>query len=255
MSAASSHPAELGEFLKARRAELSPRAVGLTDAGGRRRVPGLRREEVAQLAAISVDYYTRIEQGRLPASASVLAALARALRMDEDQQAYLYELAGKTGIPPRRRAAQRVRPAMQRLLDQLTEAPAMVLSRRLDILAWNSGAAALYTDFSQIPANRRNYVRLLFTDPGVRSLHADWRDAARTSVASLRMEAARFPDDPDLAALVGELSVQDHDFRTCGPPSRSRAPVTAPSASITRSSATSRSTLTPGPTATTTSSG
>jgi transcriptional regulator with XRE-family HTH domain len=205
---------ELGGFLTARRAELTPREVGLPDNDSLRRVAGLRREEVAQLAAISVDYYTRLEQGRVHASAAVLTTLARALRLDDDQQTYLYELAGKTSARPRRRQPQRVRPAMRRLLDQLTETPAMVLGRRLDILAWNTGATGLFTDFEQIPARRRNYVRLLFTDPAMRSLHADWEDAARTSVASLRMEAAHDPHDPQLAALVGDLSVQDPDFRS-----------------------------------------
>jgi transcriptional regulator with XRE-family HTH domain len=215
MSGEHSAPAaELGEFLKARRADLSPRAVGLPETGSSRRVPGLRREEVAQLAVMSVDYYTRLEQGRLQASASILAVLARALRLDEDQQAYMYRLAGKAPVKPRRRRPQRVTPAMRRLLDQLSEAPAMVLGRRLDILAWNARATALYTDFAQFPETHRNYVRLLFTDPVVRGLHADWENAARTAVASLRMEAARYPDDPQLATLVGELSVRDADFRT-----------------------------------------
>ncbi|GAA5188234.1 helix-turn-helix domain-containing protein [Rugosimonospora acidiphila] len=207
-------PPSLGDFLRARRAQLTPREVGLPDTGSFRRVEGLRREEVAQLAAISVDYYTRLERGRVEASASVLGTLVRALRLDEDQQAYLYELAGKTAGRPRRRPPQRLRPAMRRLLDQLTETPAMVLGRRMDILAWNASAAALFTDFSRIPANRRNYVRLLFTDPAMRALHTDWENAARTGVASLRMEAARDPEDPDLAVLVGELSTRDPDFRT-----------------------------------------
>ena len=144
----------------------------------------------------------------------MLATLARALRLDEDQQAYLYELAGKTPSRPRRRPTQRVRPPMQRLLDQLTETPAMVLGRRMDILAWNPGAAALYIDFAAIPASRRNYVRLLFTEPRMRSVYVDWEEAARTAAATLRMEAAHYPDDPDLAALVGELSVQNPAFRT-----------------------------------------
>jgi transcriptional regulator with XRE-family HTH domain len=156
----------LGDFLKARRAQLTPHAVGLPEAGTRREVAGLRREEVAQLAAISVDYLTRLEQGRVRASASVLSTLSRALRLDEDQQAYLYELAGQAPRP-RRRPAQQARPAMRRLLDQLTDTRVVVLGRRLDILAWNAGATA-----------------------------------------------ARDPDDPDLAVLVGELSVQDADFRT-----------------------------------------
>jgi transcriptional regulator with XRE-family HTH domain len=203
----------LGDFLKARRAQLTPHAVGLPEAGTRRKVAGLRREEVAQLAAISVDYLTRLEQGRVQASASVLITLSRALRLDDDQQAYLYELAGKAPLP-RRRPAQRARPAMRRLLEQLTQTPAVVLGRRLDILAWNAGATALYTDFARLPARRRNYVRLMFADPVVRALHADWEHDGRRVVASLRMEAAKDPADPELAVLVGELSVQDPDFRT-----------------------------------------
>jgi MmyB-like transcription regulator ligand binding domain len=133
------------------------------------------------------------------ASASVLITLSRALRLDEDQETYLYELAGKTPRP-RRRPAQQARPAMRRLLGQLTETPAVVLGRRLDILAWNAGATALYTDFARIPARRRNYVRLLFTDPAVRALHAEWEHDARIVVAALRMEAAKDPDDPELAS-------------------------------------------------------
>ncbi len=214
MTSPSTGPAELGRFLKARRSELSPGAVGLEPSGAARRVSGLRREEVAQLAAISVDYYTRLEQGRVQASASVLRTLARALRLDDDQQTYLYLLAGKAMARPRRRASQRVRPAMRRLLEQLTETPALVLGRRMDVLAWNPMASALYTDFDRIPADQRNYVRLLFTEPAVRTLHVDWEDAARTAVASLRMEAGHDPDDPELARLVGELAVHHEDFRT-----------------------------------------
>jgi transcriptional regulator with XRE-family HTH domain len=206
---------EVGAFLKARRAELTPREVGLPETGRQRKVAGLRREEVAQLAAISVDYYTRLEQGRVQASASVLATLARALRLDEDQQTYLYEIAGKTDARPRRRRpAQKVRPAVRRLLDRLGATPALVLGSRLHILDWNQAAAALYTDFSRIPAADRNYLRLLFTHPTVRALHADWEHDARDAVAALRTEAAQDPHDPELVRLVGELSVQDQDFRT-----------------------------------------
>ena len=208
-------PDELGAFLKARRGQLSPRDVGLPDAGARRKVAGLRREEVAQLAAISVDYYTRLEQGRVQASAPVLATLTRALRLDDDQQAYLYSIAGKTDARPRRRrAVQQVRPAMRRLLEQLTQTPAIVLGRRMDILAWNPMAAALFVDFGQVPAARRNYVRLLFSDPVIRGMHRQWEHDARDAVAALRMEGANDPGDPDLARLVGELSVADPSFRT-----------------------------------------
>ncbi|MYW62516.1 helix-turn-helix domain-containing protein [Streptomyces sp. SID8379] len=205
----------LGEFLKARRAALTPRECGLPTTDSRR-VAGLRREEVALLAAISVDYYTRLEQGRVRASAAVLDTLTRALRLDEDQQSYLYEVAGRTDDLPRRtrRSVQQVRPAMRRLLAQLTETPALVLGRRLDILAWNRSAVALYTDFAAIPAARRNYLRLVFTHPAIRGLHREWEHDARDAVAAVRMEAGADPDDPELARLVGDLTLQDADFST-----------------------------------------
>ncbi|MEW2293814.1 helix-turn-helix domain-containing protein [Streptomyces sp. NPDC006743] len=208
-----SDPRALGAFLKARRAELAPDDFGLPGTGSRRKVAGLRREEVARIAAISVDYYTRLEQGRVPASVSVLAAVARALRLDDDQQTYLYRLAGKADARPRGpRPAQRTRPAMRRLLAQLPATPAVVLGDRLDVLAWNAAAAALFTDFSRVPPDRRNYVRLLFTDPVVRALHREWRHDARDAVAALRMGGG--PDDPELARLVADLSAADADFRT-----------------------------------------
>ena len=210
-----SDPRALGAFLKARRAQLDPLECGLPEMASARRVAGLRREEVARLAAISVDYYTRLEQGRVRASAPVLTTLVRALRLDEDQQRYLYELAGRSDDRPRRlRPVQQVRPAMRRLLDQLPHAPALVLGKRLDILAWNAAATALYTDFAAVPAARRNYLRLMFTDPDIRAMHREWAHDARDAVAALRMEAAADPDDPDLATLVGELTIQDTDFRT-----------------------------------------
>jgi transcriptional regulator with XRE-family HTH domain len=214
MTGSDAHLNEIGEFLKARRSELTPEAVGLPDTAAVRRVPGLRREEVAQLAAISNDYYTRLEQGRIKASAPVLTSLARVLRLDDVERVYLFKLAGKQTARPRRRTAQKVRPQLQRLLDQLTDVPAVIFGRRMDILAWNALAAALITDFSAMPPERRNYVRLLFTEPGFREYFKDWEVIARYSVAHLRLEAAEHPDDPALAALVGELSVQDAEFRS-----------------------------------------
>ena len=213
MAGSNAQRSELGDFLKARRAELNPRRVGLPETGTPRRVPGLRREEVAQLAAISVDYYTRLEQGRIAASAPVLIALARVLQLDDDQCSYLSELAGKDTTRPRRRARQTVQPSLRRLLDDLNCTPAFVLGRRMDILAWNSLASSLVTDFAQIPEKDRNYIRLVFTDPAMRSLYAEWETVAHTCVALLRREAASYPDDPTLAALVGELSLQDDNFR------------------------------------------
>ncbi|MGW4506829.1 helix-turn-helix domain-containing protein [Streptomyces sp. NPDC004436] len=209
----SAHPDELGAFLKARRAELSPAGVGLPKTAGRRRVSGLRREEVAALAAISTDYYTRLEQGRMQASAPVLDALARVLCLDDDQRAYMFELAGRPSARPARRIAQKVQPRLGRILDDLATTPGIVLGRRMDILAWNPLAAALITDFSRIPEKHRNYIRLLFTNPAIRNLYADWENVAHTCVAQLRMEAARDPGSQRLTALVGELSVQDADFR------------------------------------------
>lgn len=203
---------ELGEFLKARRGELSPRTVGLPDTG-QRRVPGLRREEVAQLAAISTDYYTRIEQGRVPPSGPVLQALVGVLHLGDDQRDYVFELAAKETAPVKR-GVQKVQPSLRRLLDDLTSTPAIVLGRRMDVLAWNTLAAALVTDFSALPDKHRNLVRIMFTDPAMRSLYDDWNTVARTTVGMLRKEAAAYSQDARLAALVGELSVRDDDFRT-----------------------------------------
>ncbi|MEL5957139.1 helix-turn-helix domain-containing protein [Streptomyces sp. CLV115] len=210
----SARPDELGAFLKARRAELSPGAVGLPETGGRRRVHGLRREEVAVLAAISTDYYTRLEQGRMQASAPVLDTLGRVLNLNDDQRAYMLELAGRPAARPPRRAAQKVQPRLRRLLADLGTTPGIILGRRMDILAWNPLAAALIADFSKVPEKHRNYIRLLFTEPAMRELYADWENVAHTCVAQLRMEAARDSDSQRLAGLVGELSVRDADFRS-----------------------------------------
>jgi len=205
---------ELGGFLKARRAELEPRDVGLPDAGTHRRVAGLRREEVAQLAAISTDYYTRLEQGRISASATVLASLARVLRLDDDQRTYMYGLAGKNpATKPRRRAPQKVKPHMQRVLDHITDTPAIVMTPVHDILAWNQLAAALMIDFGEVPERERNFLRLIFTDPRMRTLYPDWEGLARAVISYIRMEAARKPDDARLAELVGDLSIRDPQFR------------------------------------------
>jgi transcriptional regulator with XRE-family HTH domain len=165
---------ELGTFLKARRGELSPRQAGLVETPGPRRVPGLRREEVAALASISTDYYTRVEQGRIRVSAPVLTVLADVLQLDDDQRSYLVSLSGKQEVRVPRRARQKVLPQLRRLLDDLGTTPAVVMGRRMDILAWNDLAAAMMLDFAEVPEPRRNYVRLLFTDPRMRSLCLDW---------------------------------------------------------------------------------
>jgi transcriptional regulator with XRE-family HTH domain len=213
VSRSSEHSAELGAFLRARRAEVSPEQAGLPTERRSRRVQGLRREEVAQLAMISADYYTRLEQGRLAgASTSVLDAIADALRLGDDQRRYLYTLTNKK-VTPRTPRVEHVPPQTQLLLDNLIDTPAIALGRCLDVLAWNSLAAAVFIDFGQVPRHDRNFVRLLFVDAEVRGRYADWGNIARTCVAFLRMAVAERPADPRLIEVAGELSVRDADFR------------------------------------------
>ncbi|MEV4421461.1 helix-turn-helix transcriptional regulator [Patulibacter sp. NPDC049589] len=204
----------LADFLRASRARVGPADVGLPDDGRPRRVPGLRREELAQLANVSVDYVVRLEQGRSTGvSRQVLDALADALALDDAGRDYLLAVAGP---PPRRRGAatpQSVPAPTLRVLEALGDTPAMVLGPCSDILAWNRMAAALITDFGALPPEHRNMVRLAFLDPAFRSLYGAWGRVAQDCVASLRMQAGRDPDDPRVTALVGELSVKDADFR------------------------------------------
>jgi hypothetical protein len=203
---------ELGAFLRTRRARVTPEESGLIPAPTRRRVPGLRREEVAQLAGVSVDYYVQLERGRkIHASEPVLDAIARALCLTDDERAYLHTLA-KSGRP-RPLPPQRVRPALYQILETMTDFPALVVGRRTDILATNRMAQALYTDFDALPHRERNMARFIFLDDGARTLYDDWEGIARTSVAALRLYAGEHPHDPQLAELVGELSVRDPDFR------------------------------------------
>lgn len=212
MSGGHGDPKKLGRFLAARRAELDPGRLGLPDTGSQRRVTGLRREEVAQLASISTDYYTRIEQGRMQASDAVLESLAQALRLSDDQRIYLFEVAGRPLIDSRVRRDRAILPHTRRLLDQLTESPAIVLSDAMDVLAWNRLAAALLTDFGQVPEKHRNYVWLLFNDPALRALYDDWHTGAHACVAYLRMHNARRPDDPHLRDLLDRMAVHP-DFQ------------------------------------------
>ncbi|MFH8798159.1 helix-turn-helix transcriptional regulator [Streptomyces sp. NPDC017936] len=202
----------LGDFLRSRRARLQPQEVGLP-AHGRRRVPGLRREEVAQLAGVSVDYYIRLEQGRGPSvSGAVLDALARVLRLDEQEHAYLHAVARPSGRRRSRRAAPLVRPGIQALLDSMHHTPAFVLGPAMDVLAWNTLGDAL-NGFSRVPPARRNVVRQLFLDPDSRVFYPDWTAVAAQTVANLRLNAGTRPDDPALRELVGELSLESEDFR------------------------------------------
>ena len=208
---------EFSDFLRRRRAHLSPVDAGIERVGERRRVPGLRREELAMLAGVSVDYYVRLEQGRggVHPSDSVLAALARALRLDEAEHAHLRQLARAplAQAPPRRSRPQRVRPEVQRLLDRMDGVPAFVLGRRMDVLAWNELAARLHVDFGALPRRMRNMPRLVFLDDASRELYPEWERVARETVAYLRFEAGAQPDDAELHALVGELSTKSPEFR------------------------------------------
>jgi transcriptional regulator with XRE-family HTH domain len=205
---------DLGDFLRARRAALDPRRAGLRDDGRLRRVPGLRREELSQLANVSVDYIVRLEQGRTRRiSRAVLDALADALQLTPAERTYLATLAD-VATKTRALAQPEITPQLRQLLDEMHNIPVMIVYRRMQVLAWNRGAAALLTNFDALPAGERNLVRLMFLDNAFRSLYADWARTARDAVAVLRMEAGRHPDDPEIIALVGELSIRDRDFRT-----------------------------------------
>ncbi|MCY9782449.1 helix-turn-helix transcriptional regulator [Nocardiopsis sp. EMB25] len=207
--------AELSEFLRSRRARLKPEDVGLPDFGRYRRVPGLRREELAQLAGVSVAYYTRLEQGRgQGVSSEVLDAIARALRLTAAEHAHLTHLAQprRHGKKPAVRT-QQVRSSLRQLLDSLTGVPAYVMGRRLDILAWNGMATALFGDWGALPPRERNWARLVFLRPDYREMFVEWETKASDTVNQLRMDAGYHVDDAQLAALVGELSMKSDVFR------------------------------------------
>ncbi|MGW8455141.1 helix-turn-helix domain-containing protein [Streptomyces niveus] len=215
---------ELGAFLRSRRALLRPEDAGLPAYGSsRRRVPGLRREELAQLAGVSAGYYTRLEQGQSPnASDSVLDAVARVLRLDADERAHLYSLARPRPKTPRREAEpERVRPGVRNMIRSFADVPALVLGRFGDVLDWNRAAHALLAGHLDIgspdrPGDRPNIARLVFLDPRTRELYGagdgGWARKARATVADLRLIAGRFPDDPGLTGLVGELTAASAEF-------------------------------------------
>ncbi|MFK0120351.1 helix-turn-helix domain-containing protein [Streptomyces sp. NPDC090994] len=222
---------QLGEFLRTRRSQLRPADVGVPTYGERRRVPGLRREELALLAGVSASYYTRLEQGQsLSASPEVLDAIAGALRLDESERRYLHDLARVDRQRPRGRrpAPERVPEETRQFLDVLGDVPALVLGRRTDVLAWNRLGHALFAghlDFTapDQPGRRPNMARLLFLDGHVRDLYADWQSKARAMVGNLRLVAARHPEDAALHALLGELSAKSGEFASMWADHRVRA--------------------------------
>jgi transcriptional regulator with XRE-family HTH domain len=209
---------ELRDFLASRRARVTPDRAGLPVYGSHRRVPGLRREEVALLAGVSVEYYTRLERGNAAgASDDVLEALARALQLDEAERAHLFDLARalrERVRDPRRRAQPKVRPSVQRILDAMTTAPAFVRNGRLDVLAINALGLALYAPVFDQPARPANFARFCFLDPRAADFYPDWNEAANTTVALLRTEAGRDPHNRALTDLVGELATRSEGFRT-----------------------------------------
>ncbi|MEV0411714.1 helix-turn-helix transcriptional regulator [Streptomyces sp. NPDC050448] len=224
---------QLGEFLQTRRSQLRPEDLHLPTYNERRRVPGLRREELALLAGVSASYYTRLEQGQSQsASPEVLDAIARALRLDESERRHLHDLAEVDRDRPRHRARrpapERVSEAARQLLDVLTDVPAIVLGLRSDVLAWNRLGHALFAghlDFGapQTTAQPPNMARLVFLDSHTRALYADWPGKARAVVGSLRLVAGRHPEDAMLHALVGELSSRSREFATMWADHRVRA--------------------------------
>ncbi|MGH3240649.1 MAG: helix-turn-helix domain-containing protein [Spirillospora sp.] len=201
---------DLGAYLTARRAQVTPDEVGLPKTGGHRRVPGLRREEVALLAGVSADYYVRLEQGRERApSAQVVEALSAALRLDQDGRLHLFRLAGLSPLArPAAGVSDRVDPGLPQLMDAWPDNPAIVYNRAYDVLASNTLADALFHDWS----HSRNLMHVVFTDPAARSFYRDWHDVARNSVAGFRLGHGQAPDEPRLRQVLTELLDQSQEF-------------------------------------------
>jgi transcriptional regulator with XRE-family HTH domain len=225
--------ARLGEFLKTRRSQLRPEDVGVRTYDERRRVPGLRRDELARLAGVSSSYYTRLEQGHSTgASPEVLDALATALRLDESERQHLHVLATPVKqARVRRPAPERVDEATGQLLAALADVPAVVLGLRSDVLAWNRLGHALFAGHLDFGAASQavcpNMARLVFLDPHTRELYADWQSKARAVVGNLRLVVGRHPDDAALHELVGQLSAKSTDFASMWADHRVKACATA----------------------------
>lgn len=214
-----SDTAEIREFLTSRRARVGPREAGLPVYGANRRVSGLRREEVALLAGISVEYYTRLERGNVRgASEEVLNGIVRALRLDDAERDHLFDLvrtasAGAIRQSRRSPAPERVRPSLKRIVDAMASVPALVRNRRSDILYANPLADALYSELYRSPIRPVNSARFAFLDPRARQFYGDWQTSAHDIVAALRGEAGRSPCDLALTDLIGELSTRSEEFR------------------------------------------
>ena len=212
------HRAEIREFLSSRRARITPEQAGLPAYGRNRRVKGLRREEVAMLAGVSVDYYVRLERGNLSgASDAVLDSLAAALQLDEAERDHLFSLARKSGAAPaprRRSASKGVRPSIQQVLDAITDAPAWVRNDRHDLLAANQLARALYAPMLADPRRPANTARFVYLDEASKDFFVDWERAADDIAAILRLAAGKNPHDKALTELIGELSTRSEIFRT-----------------------------------------
>lgn len=211
-----SHESEVKEFLATRRARLTPEQAGLPAYGGNRRVRGLRREEVAMLAGVSVDYYVRMERGNLSgASDGVLEGLANALQLDDVEREYLFDLARQSPTPgPRTRTtAPKLRPVVQQVLDAMTDAPAWVRNSRHDYLAMNQMARALHVQMLAHQPHPANGARFVYLDPAAQEFFRDWAKAASDMAGFLRQEAAHAPYDKALQDLIGELSTRSEVFR------------------------------------------
>ncbi|MET7296650.1 helix-turn-helix transcriptional regulator [Streptomyces griseoloalbus] len=210
-------PSGLGAFLSFRRSQLRPEDIGMSSGSGRRRVEGLRRQEVAMAAGISLDYYTRMEQGRVTRVSSAVAdALAKALRLTEAETRQLHRIAGGRPSRPSARAraeGETVSPVLEHVLDMLTGVPALVMGNGMAVLRWNRPAAVLLGDFASMDPAERNLARLTFLDDRWCSLYADRQVGARLCVAHLWREATARPDDPGVTALIGELAVKSVNFR------------------------------------------
>lgn len=204
--------AELADFLRKRREAIQPEDVGLP-GGGRRRTPGLRREEVATLAGVGSTWYTWLEQGRdVRASVDVLEAIARALRLNQAERAHLMLLGRGEEVPPCKPPPERVSSALRRLVENLGANPALVIGRRWDYLTWNRAACALFGDLESIPKPARNHLWLMFMDSARRQMFTDWEQGARLAVARFRADRARHLGDPSFEELIQALRSASPDF-------------------------------------------